>query len=179
MKKYLIIGATILPLAFITASGLARPGGAGQPEGFLARFDSDGDGRVTRSEIEAVRAAEFTAADSDGSDALSFAELNAHEQQQRAERQAQDFARLDQDGSGGISTQEFVDGHPQERAIAAATVFGLADSNSDGSLSLTELEALRQDPAPWHFANLDADGDGGISQDEFTSAPPPRGPGGR
>lgn len=176
MNKQLIIGTAILPMAFICVTALARM--PGPPS--LERFDTNGDGRVTREEIEAVRATEFKAADSNGDDSLSFSELGAFEQQQRQDRLAEEFALLDQDGSGGISAQEFTDGHPQDRAAAAATVFGLADLDGDASLSLEELDALRQGgPGPWNFANMDQDGSGSVSQEEFTSAAPPHGPAGR
>ena len=112
MNKKLIIGTAILPLALVCATSIARM--PGPPS--LERFDADDDGRVTREEIEAVRAAEFADADSDGDGVLSFAELEAFEQQQRQERLAEEFAQLDQDGSGGISAQEFSDGNPQDRA---------------------------------------------------------------
>lgn len=181
MNKHLIIGAALLPLAFITTSGMARMPGPPPDEqaAFLERFDTDGDGLVTRQEIEVARAAEFNAADSDADGTLSFSELEALEQQQQEERLNSEFALLDQDDSDGVSLTEFTEGHPQNDAVAATAVFGFADLDSGGSLSLAELDALKQGgPEPWRYANLDQDGDGNVSKDEFTSATPPHRSGG-
>jgi len=180
MYKHLIISATLLPFALITTPSLARSLDPQLDEQsrmalVLEQFDTDGNGRITREEIEAVRAAEFASTDLDGDGALSYAELQALEQQHKAERLAHRFATLDADDSGAISDREFVDGHPHEGATAAAFVFSTADTDANDRLSLTELEALKQlDPSPWHFANLDQNSDGDVSQDEFVSASSPR-----
>lgn len=180
MLKYSIISATLLPLTFVATSSLARPLGPpldDQPRlaVFIERFDTDGNGRVTRQEIEAVRAADFAGADLDGDGALGYVELQTLEEQQKAERLAHAFASLDEDDSGAISDREFVDGHPREGAEAAAFVFSIADTDGNDSLSQEELAALRQlGPGPWHFTILDHNSDGSISQDEFVAASSPR-----
>jgi len=179
MHKHLIIVATLLPLTLAAATGSARPLDPAldthhRTAPLLQRFDADANGRVTREEIEAVRAEDFSAADQDGNNTLSYTEVRALEQQHQAERLAHKLTALDQDGNAAISELEFVDGHPQEWAMAAAIVFSTADLDGNGSLGLEELEALKQaGPGPWRFANLDQNGDGALSQDEYLSASSP------
>jgi hypothetical protein len=180
--KQTLLSTAVLCIALTSFGAAARPPepsqGPGGMAGFLARFDSDGDGLVTRQEIEAVRAAEFQEADSNADGSLSYDEFVAMQQQRRAERLANDFALLDQDGNGAISGSEFSDGQPQEQADVAAVLFGLADLDADASLSLAELQALRESGHGMRrYAQLDEDGDGSVSAAEFAGAPPPTGSG--
>lgn len=143
---------------------------------FLARFDTDGDGRVSREEMEAARAAEFTAADTNGDGVLNYTEFLELEQQHRAERVTNEFTFLDQDSSGSISATEFANGHSEVSITAATFVFTTADTDSNGSLSTAELETLMNNGKEiWHFARMDSDGNNNLSQSEFTAAPPHHG----
>ena len=129
-------------LAFAAALSLsvpltaeARGGHGGQRIDFEA-VDTDGNGEITISEMEAAGAARFAELDADGNGSLTNEELLAAAQNQErmakrvermmkrmdanengtieadelgpnAERRAERFARLDTDGSGGISQAEF------------------------------------------------------------------------
>jgi hypothetical protein len=55
----------------------------------LRRADSDGDGRLSFKEVVAARMAAFEAADTDGNDELSPAEIEAYDARLSAERPAQ------------------------------------------------------------------------------------------
>ncbi|MGP1352189.1 MAG: hypothetical protein ACTS1Z_02605 [Parasphingopyxis sp.] len=61
---------------------------------------------MTRAQMESRIAERFTAADADGSGALSRDELDAYRATRRAERQSRRFARMDSDGDGEISVAE-------------------------------------------------------------------------
>ncbi|NAZ37203.1 EF-hand domain-containing protein [Rubellimicrobium sp. CFH 75288] len=112
----------------------------------LEIYDLDGDGRITREEIEARKAERFAEADADGDGGLSPEELVALEDIIRDEIR---------------------------RARAAATIERF-DDNGDGLLQFEEIEERTPRLAPI-FDRLDRDGDGGISQDELDAAGDGRG----
>jgi Ca2+-binding EF-hand superfamily protein len=93
----------------------------------LARYDTDGDGRVTREEVQAARLEEFRQADTNSDGNFSLEEMQALREQKKGER----FESLDSDASGSISEAEFLNAHPHGSQTAVSTVFGFADSDSD------------------------------------------------
>jgi len=160
-------------------AGPGGPGGPGGPFGIVELLigppgvDSDGDGRITPKEIKAARASEFkTAAGEDGY--ISLAELKAL----KATKAAARFTALDTDANGQLTESEFTANRTERGAVVAKNLFKIGDTNADGNLSNKEFATLAQsilNPI-MPFAMMDADGDGRLSEDEFT-APPPRGPG--
>ncbi len=159
-KAAYLSGALALTLG-LTATGAALAQGrdargpAQQGPGvtfFVQQFDRDGDGAVTRAEIDAVRAERFAEADADGDGTLSQEEAFAAAEARRAEREALHrqaraaamFNRLDTDGNGALSQEE----------LAAATgpeqMFDRADRNDDGVLSAEEIEAVQSRFAGFH-----------------------------
>lgn len=131
--------APAAPDAPATADG---PAGLGRL-GVLLAADADGDGVVTREEIEARQARRFADADADGNGGLDAAELLALEDAQREEA----------------------------RAAQAASRVAQIDDNGDGLLQAEEIEARTPRIAPL-FDRLDADGDGGLSAAELAAAGP-------
>ena len=172
MNTKLICTAIILGLG-LSSSVMARPDMARM----AAQYDANGDGTVTVEEIQAGRAAEFQLNDGNGDGALSLEELQALMEQKRAERSAERFARLDTDGNGTVSVTEFQAKAPGKRAGSAATMFGLADANADNALDAAEFAALKSPEGRlWrHFARMDTDGNGVISETEFAEFVPKRG----
>jgi Ca2+-binding EF-hand superfamily protein len=77
----------------------------------MKAVDTNGDGDISRQEVEAFRAAMFDAVDANGDGSLSLAEMTAHreakEAERKAERQAHYFAKLDTDGDGKVTAAEF------------------------------------------------------------------------
>lgn len=65
----------------------------------FARYDRDGDGRITRLEMMSTRTAAFKALDKDGNNLLSFEEW--------AVRTSDKFAKADADGDTRLTPQEF------------------------------------------------------------------------
>jgi len=106
----------------------------------FAKFDADGDGKVTQAEIMAVRAAEAASLDANADGKISAEELIAQEM-------AAVQARIETQVKARIAAQ---------------------DSDGDGLLSAAEL-ASRPMPAMM-FSRLDADNDGAISTEEMAAA---------
>lgn len=117
----------------------------------LSIYDTDGDGRITQEEIEARKDARFAAADADGNGGLSAEEMVALQESIRLEVQA----------------------------ARAAERLAQFDDNADGLLQAEEIDARTPQLAPI-FDRLDADNDGGITQEELDAGQAGRGdrPGG-
>lgn len=111
--------------------------------GMLELYDRNKDGVVDRAEFDAVRAASFTATDTDRNGALSLAEYTAEfegrlEQQRvrvRAdgERQAKvRFAALDTNKDGRMTFAEY--------QVSGKRLFDRADTNRDGVVDARDPE---------------------------------------
>lgn len=124
-------------------------------------LDTNGDGRISYTELKAARAAEFTTIDGNTDGFVSFAELQAGLEK----KQADAYSAQDTDASGGLSLAEFT----ETDAGLRAKVFALADTNQDGILSAAESAALHPvfPHAVREFSVLDDDDDNQISSDEY------------
>ncbi|MBK5969276.1 MULTISPECIES: EF-hand domain-containing protein [Thiorhodovibrio] len=165
-------------LALCGSLALAMPGGPPGGGQFPAEADLDGDGSVTRDEMELYRANSFDTADANGDGLLSLAELEAYEEAERATQQSEAFSRLDADGDGMVTEDEFVNGAPETGADVAARLYTLAVGDAAG-LSSETLAAMRgpEGMVLHQFATLDTNGDNGLSLEEFLAPPAGRGPG--
>lgn len=113
-------------LIALTWSGAAFAQGAGA----LARADGNGDGRVTRSEFQALRALGFERLDANGDD-----QLTAQERSAAQGRMARQIAGADANGDGVVTEAEFLN--------QPARAFDRFDANNDEALDGEELAALR------------------------------------
>ena len=119
--------------------GMGHHGPRGDMTAMIAEIDTNGDGNISKEEVDAHRAAKFAEVDTDGDGALTQAELDAHHEAERArrmaERKAKMFAKLDTDGNGTISAEEFNSReHPG---------FDKADADGDGVVTKEEMDALK------------------------------------
>lgn len=146
----LIAAATLIAVASTAVIATARDRGDAPREGrggpvmLLERFDTNGDGAITKEEMQGAAAAHFAEADTNGDGMLSAGEMAAAAESRRAERQADRIAkrieRSDTDGDGMLSLQE---------ATAAAEgrgmeqMFDRFDADNDGSITQAELEAAK------------------------------------
>lgn len=104
-------------------------------------MDADKDGKVTLAEIEAFRAARFTAADTNKDGSLSAEELLAMHEAARAERQlarsAEMIAQFDKNADGLLSADEM----PQPDQ--GQGMFDRVDTDKDGAISKAEADAAK------------------------------------
>ncbi|WP_245189198.1 EF-hand domain-containing protein [Mameliella alba] len=119
--------------------GAHGPRGAFMQEMF-AEIDADGNGKVTKEEIEAFKTARFEATDTDGDGKLSREEIAAARDARRVARMQTMVERLDQDGDGLLSADELAAG-PARRA--PQDMFDRLDADDDGALTLEEIEKAR------------------------------------
>lgn len=148
----------------------------GMPPWDISKIDTNGDDRISNSEMTASLTADFASADANSDTTLSVAELVAFEEKRKAEMVTTAFNALDSDTSGSVTLAEFQanDITTNAKKISAA-LFGLADSNADEALSSGEYAILHTETGrAWgHFAYVDTDGDGSVSQAEFLDGAPP------
>ncbi|MFV1527891.1 MULTISPECIES: EF-hand domain-containing protein [unclassified Phaeobacter] len=142
MKHTNFIAAVVAVGALIGATGaIAKPGFAGKgghgPRMSFEEMDTNGDGQVTRSEMEGLREARFAAADADGDGKLTLAEMEKAAEARAKTRAAAMLERMDANKDGALSLDEL----PKPRRIGK--MFDRADANDDGAISKDEFEAAR------------------------------------
>lgn len=173
MKKMtLMLAATALA---IPAAAAAQPGPRA-PQGDVTleqmqqrsterfqRLDRNGDGQVTKAEMEAQREARrdarFARMDTNNDGALTQAELEtARDQRQkmRGERRGKRAERRGQPGQRGMRGMRMGRGGGFDRL----------DANGNGSVTLAEFQA----PQVERFQRIDANNDGTLTQAERQAA---------
>ena len=146
MKRITLASASLAAIAALSFPLVAhadhhghRGGGHGGMEAHMAELDTNGDGDISKAEIEAHRAAMFAEADTNSDGALSPEEMIAHHEAKMAERkakmQARMFAKMDADGDGAISVEEF-DSRPMRG-------FDRLDADDDGVITEEERAAAK------------------------------------
>ena len=150
-----VASTAVIATANIRGDGDGPRDGRGGPAMMFERFDTNGDGQITREEAEAAAAAHFTEADGNGDGQLSAEELTAAAEARRAERES------------------------LRRASRIEQMIERRDTNGDGMLSLEEMtaQAGRGGGMDRMFDMLDADDDGIITKAEAEMAGDKRGHG--
>jgi Ca2+-binding EF-hand superfamily protein len=173
MKNILLIAA-ICAATTANVQAFEGPGAGitGEENAKLALLDTDGDGIVTREEMEAARLAEFETGDSDGNGYLSAEELEAMKAARHAERLTTLFDLIDADDDLVISLEEMTSASPgadEERIAVEFEVF----AGSDGVMDEVEFAYMHSPEARAvrNFIAMDSDGDGLISSEEFGTPP--------
>lgn len=112
--------------------GMGGMGGRMGGAAMLAQLDTDGDGKISRAELEAHRAAEIARMDPDGDGRIGRAEFVEGHRAAAAERAAAAagarFAALDANGDGVLSAAEVM------RGGGPLAMFDRLDRNGDGML---------------------------------------------
>ena len=133
--------------AGLSTAALAENGGMGMgmwpmPGFDFAALDADKDGKVTKAEMEAFRAARVAEVDANKDGLLSGDELAAMHLKMMTERAntmaAQMVAKLDTDGDKLLSASELAARPGPER------MFEMVDTDNDGAITQAEADAAKQ-----------------------------------
>ena len=143
-KRSLIAALILLPAIGIAADNSA---GAKAPRraGHFSKADINGDGKLSRAEVEKTMPQlllKFESMDADKDGQLSRGEFDAWKKAHRSENLAKAgsrFKHADSDGVGAISRAE-----AEKHAPRLARKFDQIDSNKDGKLTQDELRAYRE-----------------------------------
>lgn len=144
-RTTLIAGTALIAVALTSVSVAAHQRGDGDKRGkhrieaMLERFDANGDGAITKQEIEAAGVERFNSADADGNGLVTAEEMAAAADKEVSERMTKRISK-----------------HIER-----------ADTNGDGSLSLEEATASQGDRTEKMFERFDTDADGTITQAEL------------
>lgn len=135
----MLLGGAALGTAALAEMGPGGPEDRGMK--LLELFDtidSDKDGKLSLAELEAYRAAEFKAADTNADGALDAEELAARElarfQERLADRTQRMIDNKDNDGNGSLSADEIGKGPAEDN-------FARIDTDNDGMISKEEAKA--------------------------------------
>ena len=130
------------------AAGVAiAQGGPGGHHGmrgsgdFFEKFDLNGDGEITREEVENAREARFTETDLDGDGLISADEMQAKMAARIEQHQQAMFERRDANKDGSLSMEEMQEGRGGEHR---GRFFDRADANDDGKVTREEAEEMRE-----------------------------------
>lgn len=158
MKK-LTLAALAVSTATLGIAGFAHAGPKwGGHDKMLEKLDTDGDGAITKAEVEAAKAAKFAEADANGDGSLTMAELEAFKEAERTRRmeamKQRMFEKSDTNGDGAISLDEF--------ESRGAPMFERADADGDGVISADEIEAMKEKRGKrgWHRGDRGGDDTG-------------------
>lgn len=177
MKQLMIIALAALAVPVLAQDAAQRrarperPGGVGAPgrPEMIAKYDKDGDGKLSEEERKAM-----------------MEDL----QKEAKERRKKLFETMDKDGDGKLTLEEYLAGQPQLPNRPAVNRPGQAsrdtpemiakyDKDGDGKLSDEERTAMRTDQMKTRreqqFKTMDKDGKGTITLEQFLeSGPSPR-----
>lgn len=148
MTTRILLAAALL--AGTATPALAQHGGGA----FLAAFDTNKDGTLTRAEYDAAREARFQATDSNHDGGIS-----------EEEYLAEFTARLEQQLAASDRSEAKKNEERQRQTRQTHVRFGVLDTNKDGKISPEEYHAI----ADRSFAEQDADKDGVITAQDVAA----------
>lgn len=128
---------SVLGAAMVASAGFAvaqGKGGHGERPSF-EEVDTNGDGKITRDEMQAHAATRFGEADSDGDGAISRAEMLAKAMARAEKRVDRMMGRMDADDDGKVSQAEM----QQMRDKHMGRMIERMDTDGDGALSKEEF----------------------------------------
>jgi hypothetical protein len=144
-KKFKI--AIVALAGLVAVGGIAaankgwKQGGHGGPAGFeqlAERYDTNKDGKISQSEIDANRASWLVEFDADKSGSLALSEFQNLWLKANNQRMVRDFQRLDSDASGQVTAEEYKS--PLAKLVAEM------DRDKDGAVSMDEIGMGKHGP---------------------------------
>ncbi|PTN01640.1 Ca2+-binding EF-hand superfamily protein [Rhodovulum imhoffii] len=174
------LSAVAVGTVLIASVGAAQAWGRGDAQVFDA-LDSDRNGAISLEEFRAPRDARFKAMDKDGDGSLSVEELQSNRGWQGDGWRGQGRGMRGCGGGcvgpmmGAMGAMGAGNGLTDAQlAQRAETMMQVLDQDGNGQLSIAEL-SVRPGPEMM-FNQLDADGDGSVTREEFEKGMPMRGP---
>jgi len=149
----LLLGGAQAALAEAPRGDRAAAHGA-RLEQMFDRIDADGDGAITRAELEAAPAARFAAADANGDGRATVDEIAAMLRADADARAARMLATRDADGDGALSADEMA----PRRADRADRMFSRMDADGDGRVTRAEAQDAMQVQRDGHRGHHDGGG---------------------
>ncbi len=149
MKFAKTLTISSLGLALIAGAAHADDGGKGGhgkrgmhgPRLEFSEIDVNGDGQLSVTEIQGIKATLFALTDTDGNGEISAEEFAAKASDMvNPERAAKMVERFDADNSGGVSMDEMPQGRGND-ADRAAKMIDKLDTDGDGQISQAEFDA--------------------------------------
>lgn len=135
--KVFIAGIIGLATALSGVSALADSKDRGGKHGMsFSALDTDGDGQITRDEMENRAKARFTSADTNGDGILDRAELDQQARDRASKQVDKMLERMDANGDGALSQDELPKGR-------AGKMFERADADGSGGISQEEFAEMR------------------------------------
>lgn len=172
-----ILAAGALLGATLATAGMAQDrqrapddrAGLAPPRNFIARFDTDADGRVSLAEFVDARLRDadrhFERRDRDGDGLISATEAAPPAGPERGRRGARPERPRVDEGALRACIRETVAGFEPLRG-SPGDAFAATDTDADGALSLQEVNAALERRAQEQFGRLDTDGDGYVTAAE-------------
>jgi len=146
MKKLVMTALLVSPL-LLAVPAAAQHGPEGRGAEKFAEMDINGDGVITRAELNENRLSMFSEADANGDGLISYDEgLAAHKAKMKEKgreggrhkgKEGKFFARMDIDGDGFVSLEE--------AEVMSDKRFTKMDANLDGAVTFLEAQAAHKD----------------------------------
>ncbi len=138
MKTVAFVALVVAGASLVgVGAAFAKPGGH-MPQIPFEKMDADGNGEISKAELEAKRKLHFEAADSDADGQLTIDEMAAYRAKQAASHAERMMKRLDKNGDGQLSLEEMPDRKQH------GDMFDRLDADQSGGISKEEYAAQRQ-----------------------------------
>lgn len=137
MKSSTFMSAIICCAVALTAGASMAEAKPGKERMSFEKLDTNGDGQISRAEMEARHSDRIAAADANGDGALSLEELQARAGERAKKHAEKMMERRDANGDGVLSGEELAAGPRAEKR------FDRVDTNGDGSISQAEFDAAK------------------------------------
>ncbi|MEO1090392.1 MAG: EF-hand domain-containing protein [Pseudomonadota bacterium] len=103
----LVVGVAAVATADSRGWGRGGPGGESRLDRMFESFDTNGDGRLTQSEVDGYRTERHATFDTDGDGTLTLEEFTVMWTDATQRPMTRRFQRLDADANGFITIEEF------------------------------------------------------------------------